>query len=49
MSDKYKNEFIDTFKNTKTTSNGGRMYWAESAKALGLIDTESDGIRFIGK
>ena len=38
---------FETLQNLKIASSGaGRPYWAESAKKLGLVDTE-DGIQFI--
>ncbi len=34
-------------KKASVTSGVGRRYWAESAKSIGLVDTEESGIRFI--
>jgi hypothetical protein len=34
-------------KKSSVTSGVGRQYWAESAKSIGLVDSEDSGIRFI--
>lgn len=34
-------------KKASVTSGVGRHYWAESAKSIGLVDTDDCGIRFI--
>jgi hypothetical protein len=45
MTDSLKNEFTKLFPTKTHTSGGGRMYWAESAKRLGMTDSDH-GIRF---
>ena len=48
MPDEVKCQLIYSMCNTKVHQSGaGRHYWARSAKKLGLVDTEKDGIRFI--
>ena len=31
---------------TKACAGGGKKYWAESTRALGICDTEEGGLRF---
>ena len=45
MADDIKNEFARLLATKISSSGAGRPYWAESAKRLGLVDTE-EGIRF---
>ena len=45
MPDEIKNEFARLLATKVASSGAGRPYWAESAKRLGLVDTE-EGIRF---
>jgi hypothetical protein len=46
MPDSLKEKFTELFPTKIQTSGGGRVYWAESAKRLGMIDTDH-GIRFV--
>ena len=46
MPENIKQEFGRLLTSKVTSSGAGRPYWAESAKNLGLVDTE-EGIRFI--
>lgn len=46
MPDAIKNEFARLLATKVSSSGAGRPYWAESAKRLGLVDTE-EGIRFV--
>lgn len=46
MPDAIKKEFARLLATKNSTSGAGRPYWAESAKKLGLVDTE-EGIRFL--
>jgi hypothetical protein len=41
-----KESFVSLLTTKPASSGAGRPYWAQSAKKLGLVDTE-DGIRFI--
>jgi hypothetical protein len=45
MPEQIKREFARLMATKVASSGAGRPYWAESAKRLGLVDTE-DGIRF---
>ena len=47
MPENIKQEFVRLMLSRSTSSGAGRPYWAASAKAIGLLDTD-DGIRFIG-
>ena len=46
MSNEIKDEFSRLLATKVSSSGAGRPYWAESARNLGLVDTE-EGIRFI--
>jgi hypothetical protein len=46
MPDTIKNEFARLISSKVASSGAGRPYWAESAKKIGLVDSD-DGIRFI--
>lgn len=45
MSDDLKEKFVESI-SCKSTVGSGKLYWAQSARKLGLVDTEH-GIRFI--
>jgi hypothetical protein len=45
MSDELKEKFVESI-SCKSTVGSGKLYWAQSARKLGLVDTEH-GIRFI--
>lgn len=45
MPDEIKNEFSRLLATKVSSSGAGRPYWTESAKSLGLVDTD-EGIRF---
>lgn len=47
MPDELKSEFARLLTSKVASSGAGRPYWAESAKQLGLVDTQEGGIRFI--
>ena len=45
MSDELKDKFVESI-SSKSTVGSGKLYWAQSARKIGLVDTEH-GIRFI--
>ena len=45
MSDELKDKFVESV-SCKSTVGSGKLYWAQSARKIGLVDTEH-GIRFI--
>jgi hypothetical protein len=47
MPEELKSEFARLLTSKVASSGAGRPYWAQSAKQLGLVDTEDGGIRFI--
>jgi hypothetical protein len=47
MPEELKREFARLLSSKVASSGAGRPYWAQSAKQLGLVDTEDGGIRFI--
>ena len=48
MPEEVKKQFVHSMCYSKVHQSGaGRQYWARAAKKLGLVDTESHGIRFI--
>jgi hypothetical protein len=48
MPESIKQEFVRLMSSKLASSGAGRPYWAESAKKLGLVDTEDGGIRLRG-
>jgi hypothetical protein len=48
MPESIKEEFVRLMSSKLASSGAGRPYWAESAKKLGLVDTEHSGIRMRG-
>lgn len=47
MPKEVKERFQEFATSKVASSGGGRPYWAEAARRIGLCDTESDGIHFI--
>jgi hypothetical protein len=45
ISPNMKNE-LNGLRERRDNANGGKQYWADGCRALGVIETENDGLRF---
>lgn len=48
ISNDLKNQFIAFQDGKSTAGHGGKKYWSDGAKALGIDETH-EGLRFVGK
>jgi hypothetical protein len=46
--DKMKVE-LNELRQRRDNANGGKQYWADGCRALGVIETENDGLRFVNR